>query len=60
MKSIHNTKAKERILLGQADVFVRKGIVGVFVTQDSSIGLMRKFQIDCFKGHVSGIGGNYN
>ena len=45
---------KEKIVSGQADFFGGKGTVGLFVTQVTSVGLMRKFQIDCLKGHISG------
>ena len=50
-------KKKKKRWFQARTIFSRgKGIAG-FLSQITSLVLIRTFQIDCFKGHVSGIGG---
>ena len=59
-EGISKMKKKKKRWFQARTIFSRgKGIAG-FLSQITSLVLIRKFQIDCFKGHVSGIGGNYN
>ena len=50
------SKRKERIVPGQAIIFWEKGMAGIFIMQITSLVLIKKFQIHCFKGHISGRG----
>ena len=52
-------KKKKKMVPGQDHFLKGKGNSRV-LSQITSLVLIRTFQIDCFKGHVSGIGGNYN
>lgn len=54
------SKRKERIVSSQVLVFWGKEIARFFIMQISSGVQIRKFKIDCFKGHISGRGYSCN